>query len=122
MELPRLQKRLTKLKKITGASDRTGWMVDEVSLVVYSLIKFYKPSLVLQIGHLWGKSALVSLEALTDGFLMDGERIEKGALSGDKKFLSFVKIKWPKNTKGKLLSVDAFPYCNLKKSITFLPN
>jgi len=120
VDLANIQKRLAKLKKITGASDRTGWMVDEVSFIIYSLIKFYKPSLVLQIGHLWGKSALVSMEALTDGFLMDGARIEKGALSGDKKFLAFVKTKWPKNSRGHLISVDAFPYGNWKKGISYL--
>lgn len=114
------QKRLEKLKQITKASDRTGWMIDEVAFVMYSLIKFYKPSLVVQIGHLWGKSALISLEALTDEFLLNGERLEKGTLSGDKKFLNFVKSQWPDVTPSKLISVDAFPYGDWKKGISFL--
>lgn len=120
MNLLRLKKRLSNLKKITGASNRTGWMVDENAFLIYSLIKFYKPSLVIQIGHLWGKSALFLLEALTDGFLLEGTRIEEGVLSGDKKFFSFTKSHWPKNTKAKLISVDAFPYGNWRKGILYL--
>lgn len=120
MNLLRLKKRLAKLKKITKASDRTGWVIDEVAFVLYALVKFYKPSLTIQIGHLWGKSALILLEALTDGFLLDGERIEKGVLSGDKKFLAYIKSQWPQVTSGKLISVDAYPYGNWKKGIAYL--
>lgn len=120
MDIQRLQRRLAKLKKITKASDRTGWMIDEVAFVLYSLVKFYKPALVIQIGHLWGKSALFILEALTDGFLMEGKRIEKGVLSGDKKFLKFIKSQWPPAVKGKLISVDAYPYGNWEKGISYL--
>lgn len=120
MNIPGLRKRLAKLKRITKASDRTGWMIDELAFLLYALVKFYKPSLVIQIGHLWGKSALFLLEALTDGFLMEGERIEKGILSGDKKFLSYVKSEWPKVRRGKLISVDAFPYGNWKQGIAYL--
>lgn len=120
MNLARLKKRLAKLKKITGASDRTGWMIDENAFLLYSLVKFYKPVLVIQIGHLWGKSALFLLESLTDGFLLDRSRIESGLLSGDRKFFSFIKTKWPKVLKGKLISVDAFPYGNWKKGISYL--
>lgn len=95
-------------------------MIDEVAFLVYALVKFYKPSLIIQIGHLWGKSALFLLEALTDGSLMGGERIEEGILSGDKKFFAYVKTQWPKVRKGKLISVDAFPYGNWKKGIEYL--
>lgn len=120
MNIPRLKKKLARLKEITKASDRTGWVIDEVAFLLYSLVKFYKPSLVIQIGHLWGKSAVFLLEALTDGFLMDGERIEEGILSGDKKFFAYIKTQWPKVRKGKLISVDAFPYGNWKKGIEYL--
>lgn len=119
MNITRLKKRLAKLKKITKASDRTGWMIDEIAYLLYALVKFYKPNLIIQIGHLWGKSAVFLLEALTDSFLMDGERIEEGILSGDKKFFSFVKSQWPKVKKGKLISVDAFPYGNWEKGIAY---
>lgn len=120
MNIPRLKKRLVKLKKITKASDRTGWMIDEVAFLMYALVKFYKPHLIIQIGHLWGKSAIFLLEALTDGFLMNDKRIEEGILSGDKKFFAYVKRKWPKVRRGKLISVDAFPYGNWKKGIEYL--
>lgn len=120
MNIPRLKKRLVKLKEITKASDRTGWVIDEVAFLLYALVKFYKPSLVIQIGHLWGKSAVFLLEALTDGFLLDGDRVEEGILSGDKKFLSYVKSEWPKVRRGKLISVDAFPYGNWKQGIAYL--
>jgi hypothetical protein len=39
-------------------------MVDETCWLLHGLIRFYRPSLVIQTGHLWGKSALVVLEAL----------------------------------------------------------
>lgn len=120
MNIARLKKRLAKLKGLTKASDRTGWMIDELTFLIYALVKFYKPNLVIQIGHLWGKSAVFLLEALTDGFLMNKERIEEGVLSGDKKFLSFVKSKWPKVVQGKLISVDGFPYGNWKQGIAYL--
>ena len=120
MNIGRLKKRLKKLKIITKASDRTGWVIDEVAFLFYALVKFYKPSLIIQIGHLWGKSAVFLLEALTDGFLMDGERVEEGILSGDKKFLLFVKSQWPKVRQGKLISVDGFPYGNWKQGIKYL--
>ena len=81
--MEKLRKNLSRLKEITKASDRTGWMNDDVSFFLYSLIKFYKPSLVLQIGHLWGKSACVALEALNDNFLTSNNRLEYGKLSGD---------------------------------------
>ncbi len=120
MHTSALKKRLARLKKITKASDRTGWVIDEVAFLIYSLVKFYKPGLIIQIGHLWGKSAVFLLEALTDGFLMDGGRIEEGLLSGDKKFFAYVKTQWPKVKRGKLISVDAFPYGNWKKGIAYL--
>lgn len=120
MNIEQSKKRLAKLKAITKYSDRTGWMIDEVAFFLYSLVKLYKPSLVIQIGHLWGKSALFLLQALTDGFLMDGERIEDEILSGDKKFFSYIKSQWPKVRVGKLISVDAYPYGNWKKGIAYL--
>ena len=89
MNVDRIRKNLENLKMITGASDRTGWMIDDVSAYVYSMVKFYKPDLVLQIGHLWGKSACIVLEALTDDFLTEENTFESGQLSGDKKFYEF---------------------------------
>jgi hypothetical protein len=120
MNVPQIKQRLAELKSITGASDRTGWMVDEVALLMYTLVKYYKPGVVIQIGHLWGKSALFLLEALTDTFLTENERIEEQPVSGDKKFLAFVDSNRPAQRKGRLISVDAFPYGNWEQGIEFL--
>ena len=54
------------LRKTTGGSIGTGWMHDEVCWLLHGLIRFYRPSLVIQTGHLWGKSALVVLDALEE--------------------------------------------------------
>lgn len=49
------------LKSITGSSPSVGWLCDGVSFLLYGLVKFYRPQLVVQTGHLWGKSAAVIL-------------------------------------------------------------
>ncbi len=120
MKLEIFKKRLSTLKEITGASDRTGWMVDDVSLLLYTLVKFYKPDTVIQIGHLWGKSACTILEALSDGFLNGETTIEEGVLSGDKKFHAFTREHTPEAKPGFLISVDAFPYGDWEKGIDYL--
>ena len=121
MNKERLKNNLCHLKEITEASDRTGWMVDDVGFFIYSLIKFYKPQLVLQIGHLWGKSACVILEALNDNFLTLEDTLEQGKLSGDNAFYNFTKSNSPKSCQNqKLISVDAFPYGNWEEGIIFL--
>jgi hypothetical protein len=97
-------------------------MLDNVAFFLYSLVKFYKPDLVIQIGHLWGKSATVILEALHDEFLTQDNGIEDGKLSGDIKFYEFSLNNSPKDKKGKLISIDAFPYGNWEKGINFLKN
>jgi hypothetical protein len=122
MNILQLKNRINELKVITEASDRTGWMLDNVAFFLYSLIKFYKPDLVLQIGHLWGKSATVILEALNDNFLTDQNGFEDGKLSGDIKFYEFSLNNSPKDKNGKLISVDAFPYGNWEKGIEYLKN
>jgi hypothetical protein len=122
MNTAQLKNRIQHLKEITEASDRTGWMLDNVAFFLYSLVKFYKPDLVIQIGHLWGKSATVILEALHDEFLTQDNGIEDGKLSGDIKFYEFSLNNSPKDKKGKLISIDAFPYGNWEKGINFLKN
>lgn len=67
----RLIERLKELRATTGGSTAYGWMFDEVALLLYSIVTFYRPQLVIQTGHLWGKSALVILEALTGGLVLD---------------------------------------------------
>ena len=65
--MTRMAERIRKLREITGGAVECGCVCDEVALLIYTLVKFYRPELVIQTGHLWGKSAVVILEALTDG-------------------------------------------------------
>lgn len=60
MEIPLKRK----LQDITGGSVNTGWMCDEVCRLLYALVQFYRPQVVIQTGHLWGSSALVVLDAI----------------------------------------------------------
>lgn len=118
----KLSKNINYIKNVMNASDRTGWIVDDVAFFLYSMIKFYKPDLVIQIGHLWGKSSVVVCEAMSDGFLHDNF-IERGKLSGDEKFFDFVtKNKPEKKEKINFISIDAYPYGNWEQAIKFLEN
>jgi hypothetical protein len=114
-----MRERINTLKAITKASDRTGWMIDDVAFLLYALIKFYRPSLVIQIGHLWGKSAIVILEALHDAFLYE-TALETGRLSGDPEFLAFTQERTPPRERGRLISVDAYPYGAWQEGIAYL--
>lgn len=96
---------VAELKRITGGSLECGWMCDEVADFVASLVRFYKPELVIQTGHLWGKSAAVILEALTSESGHD-------PVEGDKLFAQFVADRRPvANGKliSKLISIDPNP-------------
>jgi hypothetical protein len=85
-------------------------MYDEVALLLYSLIKFYQPELIIQIGHLWGKSAMIALEGINDGFLGEGSGIDDQEQNADKAFSNFVLEHRPvPNAKAKLLSIDPAP-------------
>jgi hypothetical protein len=100
-----------RLKGITGASKSCGWMFDEVAFLLYSLVKFYKPDLVIQTGHLWGKSACVVLEALTDGFLAERGGLERVAQNSDQKFATFVREHSPKSCVApRMISIDPWPH------------
>ena len=72
------------LRKTTGGSIGTGWMHDEVCWLLHGLIRFYRPSLVIQTGHLWGKSALVVLDALEE------HPLDRGGM-GDASYAEFVR-------------------------------
>lgn len=101
--------RMETLKAATGASKHCGWMRDEVAFFLHSLIHLYRPELVIQTGHLWGKSALVVLDALQD--IHYGVSIYGcAAQTGDKKFDEFVDSNAPKRTNGVLMSMDPEPY------------
>ena len=100
-----------RLKRVTGASKSCGWMFDEVAFLLYSLVKFYKPEVVIQTGHLWGKSACVVLEALTDGFLAERGGLETVEQNADKKFATFVKEHSPRPSAApRMISIDPWPH------------
>ena len=100
-----------RLKRVTGASKSCGWMFDEVAFLVYALVKFHKPELVIQTGHLWGKSACVVLEALTDGFLGERGGLEQTPQDADRKFATFVREHSPRQTSPpRVISVDPWPH------------
>jgi hypothetical protein len=101
-----------RLKRVTGGGSKScGWMFDEVAFLLYSLVKFYKPDLVIQTGHLWGKSACVVLEALTDGFLAGRGGLEEVAQNADKKFATFVREHSPISSAApRMFSIDPWPH------------
>jgi hypothetical protein len=115
-------KRIRELRKISGGSLNCGWMCDEIVFLLYSLVKAYKPELVIQTGHLWGKSICIVLEALTDGFLMNGYSIEDQEQNGDLKFSKFLKKNKPFFTKCKVISIDPNPsgVPHIEESIRYL--
>ncbi len=78
-------------------------MHDEVCWLLFGLIRFYKPAVVIQAGHLWGKSALVVLEAMC----ADPE-LDSGPM-GDSEYASFVSHNSPSDGRGELHSVDPKP-------------
>lgn len=98
----RLRERLEELYRATGGSDCSGWIYDPVAELLYALVKMFRPQLIVQTGHLWGKSACVMLEALTDGESFGTEG------SGDKKFSDFMNERTPKLT-GMMHSIDPNP-------------
>ena len=97
-----LAQKVTVLRKATGGSVGTGWMHDEVCWLLHGLIRFHRPSLVIQTGHLWGKSALVVLDALEEAPLDGGEM-------GDSSYAQFVEENRPPKVEGKLISIDPDP-------------
>jgi cephalosporin hydroxylase len=82
-------------------------MYDEQGLLIYSLVKYIKPEVVIQTGHLWGKSACFILEALSDEIL-NAFVFEKSQES-DKDYTGFVDRHRPtKQTAAKFISIDPF--------------
>lgn len=90
-----------KLHQITGGSLDCGCVCDEVALFLHSLVKLYRPELVIQTGHLWGKSAVAVLEAFEHTPAVDD--------GGDKFFSAFVESHRPKPRSQKLISIDPHP-------------
>lgn len=107
--LPFVQ-RVRELRGITGASLGCGWMNDELALTVYTLVKWFKPELVVQTGHLWGKSATMVLESLNDGFLTTASPLEDEVQNADKHFSKFTNSnRPPPAAHAKFISVDPGP-------------
>jgi cephalosporin hydroxylase len=106
--LPRLSKRINLLREITGGSQSCGWMFDELAFLMYGLVKFYKPKLVIQTGHLWGKSALVILEALNDDLFVN-TFLEEKEQNADPQFTKFVMTHKPLLSNSKFISIDPCP-------------
>jgi len=103
-----LVRHVRELGRITGRSKRVGWMFDDPAFFFYGVIKWFKPALVIQTGHLWGKSALVALDALNDGFLSPGMRIEEGREEADRAVEEFVEKNSPGFGESKVISIDPF--------------
>ena len=100
---------IRELRKITGGSTTCGWMTDEGVFFLYSMVKWYKPDLVIQTGHLWGKSALTIAEALNDGFLNGKIGIETEEQNADKQCEAFMTSNAPQITRGEVISLDPYP-------------
>lgn len=98
------------LRQITGGSLGCGWINDELALLLYSLVKWFKPELVVQTGHLWGKSAMVVLESLNDGFLSPDSPLETEPQDADRRFTKFRNSNQPAmGATPKFISVDPAP-------------
>lgn len=98
------------LRSLTGGSQSCGWMYDEVAFLLYSLVKFYKPALIIQTGHLWGKSSCMMMEAITDGFLTGLAQIEQEEQNADLDFSRFVNRNAARpDPDPKVISVDPGP-------------
>lgn len=109
VEMP-LVKHIRELRERTGASTSIGWMYDEPAFLLYALVKWYKPELVIQTGHLWGKSAMVVLAALRDGFLMSEEGMLEPEQEADKTLRGFVAVNRPEPpSRPKVISIDPQP-------------
>lgn len=101
--------RLRELEKVTGGASGCGWMCDEVAKLLYSLIQFYRPSVVIQTGHLWGRSSVFILEALTDMAIFN-EAFPQPESQGDAAFNEFVDRHEPAYPSGCLISIDPAPF------------
>lgn len=105
-----LAKHIRELREKTGASKSCGWMYDEPAFLLYALIKWYKPGLVIQTGHLWGKSAMVVLAALRDGFLMSEAGMIEEEQNADKTLGAFIAANRPvAAARPKVISIDPHP-------------
>lgn len=117
MNILSINNKLDKLKEVTGGSISCGYMCDEVAFLLYSIVKFYNPEVIIQTGHLWGKSALICLESLNDGFLQNEFNVLEKNINKNDDILYRKTIE--KNTpivkKRSMISIDPF-YTETKES------
>ena len=107
-DLP-IARHIRELRRTSGGSQNCGWMYDEVAFLLYALLKWYKPDLVIQTGHLWGKSASTVLDAMNDGFLTGQSTIEDTPQNADGAFSAFVEGNRPTINSPRFISID--PFC-----------
>src|ERR1035437_10443906 len=86
-----LEHNVKELGRLTGKSKSCGWMFDEVAWLLHALVSLTRPEVVIQTGHLWGKSSCVILDALQ--YKLD---IEGNPPQGDGAFDFFVREHTPK--------------------------
>lgn len=111
MNLNRLRERVNKLKSMTINEAWCGWMVDDVAAMLYAMVKHTQPDIIIQTGHLWGKSAVVAMEAMDDDFLRtQSNRIEsEEPYSKDQTFYMFVTGRAPHPKSKRFISIDPLP-------------
>lgn len=64
MAITKINRQVEKLKEITGSSEKTGWVKENVAHFLNGFVRYADVNLVVNIGHLWGKSALVFCDAM----------------------------------------------------------
>lgn len=110
---------MIELINITGTSTGCGWLHDEPAKLLQAIINYSKPEIVIQTGHLWGKSALIILQSLDEMYTEQVEVQNAHAL-----FESFVKTNTPSRPSNPPILHSIDPYClhvpNAKKGIDYL--
>jgi len=102
--------RVRELREITGGSTTCGWMTQEGAWLLYTMIKWYKPEIVIQTGHLWGMSSLITAEALNDGFLMGSYGLEDRGQNVNDCWEAFIAVNSPGDAvERKAISLDPKP-------------
>lgn len=104
--------RLKVIKAVTEASVCCGWTRDEVCLYLYSLLILHRPDVVIQTGHLWGKSSVFILDALST---YNDRLFDDTDVTSDHTFDAFVVNNAPvQKQHGTLYSIDPDPWGVMK--------
>ncbi len=94
---------IDELKKITGSSQATGWVKENVAHFLSGFVRYADLNLVLNIGHLWGKSALVFCDAM-----FNEKKFENNWSVGDQQFRSHTLSSKNESEIKEVHSVDPF--------------